>query len=99
LFEAIDEIAERIRALGRPAPSMASQYARTADLSEARAEDASVADMVRMLIGDHEAICRTMREAVEPCEDRRDYVTADMLVERMAFHEKAVWMLRATAAA
>jgi starvation-inducible DNA-binding protein len=98
LFEAVDVIAERIRALGRPAPAAASQIASLTDLSEGKVEDMTVADMVGALVKDHEAICRLMRDNFEDCEERRDFVTADLLVHRMTAHEKAVWMLRATLA-
>ena len=55
----------------------------------------SAADLLADLVADHEALCREMREAAATAEEAGDIVTNDMLVERLTFHEKAVWMLRA----
>jgi starvation-inducible DNA-binding protein len=93
LYEAIDVIAERIRALGVKAPASYTKYG---ELSEIKDEDVapSAAAMLTMLINDHETTVRGMRSAIEWCEDRKDYVTADMLIARMAWHEEAIWMLK-----
>lgn len=93
LFQAADEIAERIRALGHRAP-----IANAAGPGEAVVSmDASAATahaMVADLIDDHEAVIRKMRDAADLAEDKRDFVTHDLLVERMTYHEKVVWMWR-----
>jgi len=95
LFGAIDEIAERIRALGYPAPtSIAEMMPHSAIGEETRNPTAE--QMVEALIRDHETAARRLREAVEMAEDLRDVATADLLTERLQVHEKAVWMLRAT---
>lgn len=96
LFEAIDVIAERVRALGNIAPY---SIGRTADFAPEgkEVEHLTAIDMVDDLITEHEAICRQMREAAEKAGDNRDVVTEDLMTERLAFHEKAIWMLRATA--
>ena len=48
---------------------------------------------VKMLIDDHRTAVKSMRGAIEWCEDKKDFVTADMLIERMSWHEEAIWML------
>jgi starvation-inducible DNA-binding protein len=94
LFKATDIIAERIRALGHLAPSNVGDAAKFApasgDISQLTAED-----MVRDLIEDHEAACRAMREAGTSADENDDLVTTDMLTDRLTFHEKALWMLKA----
>lgn len=98
LFGAIDQIAERIRAIGYPAPkSVAEMMTHTAIKEETGNPTAE--EMVRALIGDHETVSRRLRDAVEVAEGLRDVATADLLTERLQVHEKAVWMLRATIAA
>jgi len=93
LFEAADTLAERIRALGYPAPTSITEMASTSEISE-ETGNPSAEQMIERLIADHEAIVRRLREAAEIAEDLKDAVTADMLTERMAFHEKSIWMLR-----
>lgn len=98
LFSAIDEIAERIRALGYPAPtSIASMMPHSAIGEESGSPTAE--QMVGALIRDNETVARRLREAVEAAERLRDVATADLLTERLQVHEKAVWMLRAIIAA
>ncbi len=92
LYEAIDEIAERIRALGEKAPASYSKYGALSSIKD-EDEPKSVHDMLAMLISDHEKVVTSMRDAVEWCEDKNDYVTADMMIARMAWHEEAIWML------
>ncbi|MEL7430638.1 MAG: ferritin-like domain-containing protein, partial [Pseudomonadota bacterium] len=52
-------------------------------------------DMISSLIADHETCATKMRDLIEMAEAENDHVTADLLTERIAFHEKAVWMLKA----
>lgn len=94
MYEAIDELAERIRALGEKAPASYTKYG---ELSSIKDEDEpkTVRDMLSMLIADHEMAVANMRVAVEWCEGKHDFVTADMMIERMAWHEEAIWMLNA----
>lgn len=98
MFEAIDELAERIRALGHSAPASFGQYLDAARLPDTRAERLDVAGMVDMLVADHEAICRRLRADIDELDEGKDFATVDMLTKFLAFHEKAVWMLRATRA-
>jgi starvation-inducible DNA-binding protein len=90
---AVDEIAERIRALGEPAPGTYREFAELSSI----AEDDSRPDalgMVRNLVGGHEAAVRTARNALPVAEKAGDQPTADLLSERMRLHEKTAWMLR-----
>ncbi|MDQ0456311.1 Dps family protein [Rhizobium paknamense] len=97
LFAAIDIIAERIRALGHLAPV---NFDKTASFAPKRGdtEHRAAVDMVEDLIADHEAAVRQMRETAEKADEAGDVVTADMLTDRLTFHEKALWMLRAIVA-
>ena len=95
LFGAIDEIAERIRALGYPAPtSIAHMMPHSAIVEETG--NSSAEQMVEALVHDNETVARRLLEAVEIAEGLRDAATADLLTERLRVHEKAAWMLRAT---
>lgn len=97
LFAAADVLAERIRALGHITPLSFAAMAKKAELSEAKSV-ASAEDMVEALVADHEAIVRSMREIAIAAEKADDFVTHDILVGRLTFHEKAIWMLRAIVA-
>lgn len=94
LFEAADEIAERIRALGHLAPaSLASIVANSVVQDEEAPQSAGL--MCEDLAGDHERVARRLHTLVKIAGDSGDPVTEDMATERAAFHEKAAWMLRA----
>ncbi|MEM1046710.1 MAG: DNA starvation/stationary phase protection protein [Pseudomonadota bacterium] len=95
LFEAIDDLAERMRALGYPAPTSITEMVSATVLQE-DVDNSTTEAMVDNLARDHEICATRFRECVERAEAVKDVVTADMLTERIAFHEKAVWMLRAT---
>ena len=90
---AVDLIAERIRALGAPAPGTYAQYARLSSI----AEDDGVpmaTDMIANLVAGQEAVVRTARSVFPVVESAGDEVTADLLTQRMQIHEKTAWMLR-----
>ncbi len=93
LAEAVDVIAERIRALGHPAPGSYRQYIALSsfeipeDIPDARG-------MLRHLVEGNEAVVRTARSVLPRAADARDEPTVDLLVERMRLHEKNAWMLR-----
>jgi starvation-inducible DNA-binding protein len=97
LFAAVDDLAERIRALGSKAPASYTKYGELSAIED-HDEPASAEAMVEMLAKDHETVCRSLRIAIEFCEGKDDFVTADMLTSRLAWHEEAIWMLRATLA-
>src|SRR5258706_7612852 len=92
LYEAADEVAERIRALGQPAPS---SYERFAALSGIKADDARPPQMgmVEQLRDSHAQVVRTAYELVEVAEQNGDVSTADLATQRITEHEKAAWML------
>ena len=90
---AVDEVAERIRALGFPAPGSYAAYARLTSVAES--EDVPGAtDMVAQLVAAHETVARTAREIFPSAEDGGDEVTVDLLTQRLQYHEKTAWMLR-----
>lgn len=96
-FEAIDKIAERMRALGALAPlSMAEMRAKAELAEEDRLRDAR--GMIEQLVADNEALVRRLRETAATAAERQDSATEDLMNARMAAHEEAVWMLRAVAA-
>ena len=97
LFEAIDVIAERIRALGQVAPLSFSDLISDAKLHEEEAQR-SAKGMVEQLISDHEALVRRLRDSAELAAQQRDGATEDLINTRMAAHEKAIWMLKSVAA-
>lgn len=98
LFAAADELAERIRGLGRLAPlSFGKDLLPRSDVEEEKA-DRSAAGMIKQLVADHEEIARRIRGVSADAADRKDFVTHDLLNGRLAFHEKAIWMLRAIVA-
>ena len=94
LFKAVDELAERIRALGHLAPTSLQEMLNGTVLREDSGRP-STRDMLTNLVRDHEIVARRFRESVLHAEEAKDVVTADLLTERLAFHEKAIWMLRA----
>lgn len=97
LAAAVDEVAERIRILGFPAPGSYRQFAKLASIEEAPEKVPSAKEMVEQLAADNEAVARTARSVFPAAESAQDEATVDLLTQRMAAHEKAAWMLRATA--
>lgn len=95
LWNAVDPIAERIRALGRPAPGSYAQFGRLSSLPDAPEVPPKATEMIRILAVGHEAAARTARELFPKADEVNDEATADLLTERIAAHEKAAWMLRA----
>lgn len=93
LATAVDEIAERIRALGVKAPGSYSAYAALASVTEAEGNE-SAEEMIRQLVIGQETVTRTAREAFTAAEEANDEPTADLLTQRMQIHEKNAWMLR-----
>lgn len=93
LATAVDTIAERIRALGFPAPG---SYAQFAELASIREETAilSAEEMLRQLVRDQETVVRTARSIFPLVEQAHDEPSADLLTQRMQVHEKTAWMLR-----
>ena len=93
LATAIDEVAERIRALGSPAPGSFTQFSALSTV----VEDTSVPkadDMVRLLEADQEKVVVSAKSVVRAAEDANDDASVDLGVRRIDVHEKNAWMLR-----
>jgi starvation-inducible DNA-binding protein len=93
LATAVDEIAERIRALGVKAPGSYTAFAGLTSIDEAAGGE-SAEEMIRQLVIGQETVARTAREAIKAAEAASDEPTADLLTQRMQIHEKNAWMLR-----
>ena len=94
LWNAVDPIAERIRALGHPAPGSYKQFGALSSVDDPPAEPPKALEMVRILVGGHEAVARTARAIFPLVEKANDQPTADLLTQRLDIHEKTAWMLR-----
>lgn len=90
---AVDEIAERIRTLGFPAPGTYAAYARLSSIKEEEGVP-SAEEMIRLLVQGQEAVVRTARGILPLADKANDEPTADLLTQRMQVHEKTAWMLR-----
>lgn len=93
LATAVDEIAERIRALGYPAPGTYSEFAKLGSIPETTGVP-KANEMIRLLVEGQEAVVRTARSIFPSVEQVNDEPTADLLTQRMQLHEKNAWMLR-----
>ena len=93
LATAVDEIAERIRALGVKAPGSYSTYAGLTAIEEGNGDE-SAEEMIRQLVIGQETVVRTARSVFDAADDANDEPTADLLTQRMQIHEKNAWMLR-----
>ena len=91
---AVDEIAERIRALGFPAPGSYSEYAALTSIKEGK-PGTNATTMIRELVEGQETVVRTCRVLLPAVDEASDEPTNDLLTNRMQTHEKAAWMLRA----
>ena len=92
-WNALDQIAERIRALGFPAPGTYKEFVKLASVKEVEGAPKAL-DMVGHLVAAQEATARTARELFPVVEDAADQPTADLLTQRLDIHEKTAWMLR-----
>lgn len=93
LATAVDEIAERIRALGEVAPGSYVQFAKLTAVKEETGVPAAM-DMVKQLVEAHEQVAKTARSIFPLATTASDEVTADLLTQRLQVHEKTAWMLR-----
>jgi starvation-inducible DNA-binding protein len=89
---AVDEIAERIRALGAVAPGTFAQYAYLAAVKEAEGVPKAT-DMIRELVEDQRKVVAAAKDVVKAAEDAGDDATADLGIRRIEVHEKNAWML------
>jgi starvation-inducible DNA-binding protein len=93
LADAVDELAERIRALGHPAPASFAEFLELSAVKEG-SKNIPVRQTIDVLVADHETVSRSFRKTVELAAQIGDVVTADLLTARIQAHEKAAWMLR-----
>jgi len=92
-WNALDLIAERIRALGFPAPGTYAEFGKLTSIKEVTGVPKAM-DMVRHLVDAQEATARTARDLFPLLEEANDQPTADLLTQRLDVHEKTAWMLR-----
>ncbi len=93
LATAVDEIAERIRSLGFPAPGTYKAYQRLSSIEETEGYPPAE-EMIALLVEGQEAVARTARSVFPAAEAAGDESTADLLTQRLQVHEKTAWMLR-----
>jgi starvation-inducible DNA-binding protein len=93
LATAVDQIAERIRALGHPAPGSYAAFAALTSIEEEQGSPAAER-MIRELVIGQETVVKTAREVFPLADAAHDEPTADLLTQRMQLHEKNAWMLR-----
>ena len=89
----MDEVAERIRALGIRAPGSYLEFSKLTSVEEGSGDE-SAEEMIRQLAIGQETVVRTAREAFPAADAVNDEPTADLLTQRMQIHEKNAWMLR-----
>jgi len=96
LWLSLDEIAERIRALGFNAPGSYAEFTRLSSIQEepGLGETADWREMVRQLTVGNEAVCRTARKVLQGADKAGDDPSVDLLTQRLQVHEKYAWMLR-----
>ena len=92
LFETLDILAERMRALGTEVPTDGATKSFSVS---AKLDGSSMVKMVEQLIAMHEEAAKGAREVAGFADDADDPVTNDMMMDCLKFHEKAIWMLRA----
>ena len=95
-WNALDDIAERIRALGFNAPGSYAEFIKLSSIPEepGLTDTADWREMVRQLVVGNEAVCRTARKVLDIADDADDAPTEDLLTQRLQIHEKYAWMLR-----
>jgi starvation-inducible DNA-binding protein len=90
---AVDLVAERIRALGLPAPGSYAQFLKLSSIKEETSVPPAE-EMIHQLVEGQEAVARTARAVFPVAEQAGDQVTLDLLTQRLQVHEKNAWMLR-----
>lgn len=90
---AVDEIAERIRALGALAPGTYREFTELSSIDE-DSDRPDAKEMIRRLVKGQEAVARTARSVFPTVQSASDEPTADLLTQRLQVHEKTAWMLR-----
>jgi starvation-inducible DNA-binding protein len=92
-WTALDQIAERIRALGHPAPGTYREFTQLASIREVSGVPKAM-EMVKLLVAAQEGTARTARKLLPLVGKANDQPTADLLTQRLDVHEKTAWMLR-----
>lgn len=95
MWDALDEIAERVRALGVFAPTSGAQFAELTAIDNADKSPPAADVMIERLLADHETLIKRARKGLEAAEEAGDAASADLLTVRIQTHEKTAWMLRA----
>ena len=93
LWNALDEIAERIRSLGFPAPGTMAEFAKLSAIKETEGVPAAE-DMIRDVLIASQTVTRTAREVLDLADKANDQPTIDLMTQRLQVHEKNAWMLR-----
>jgi len=93
LWASVDNLAERVRALGHPAPGTYAKFQAFSSIQDNEDIPAG-AEMVRELIADNAAVARTIRSALRTVQEAGDEASASLLADRLAAHEKQIWMMR-----
>lgn len=96
-WNALDDIAERIRTLGFPAPGSYKQFIELASIQEEEGVP-SANDMIQSLLEGQEALVRVARKGMKVAEEADDQSSADLFIQRIDVHEKNAWMLRSLTA-
>lgn len=94
LWNALDVIAERIRALGHFAPGSYREFEKLSSIADAPSVPPKAEEMIQILVNGHEAVARTARDAFNIVDAANDQPSADILTQRLDIHEKTAWMLR-----
>ncbi|MBT0569923.1 DNA starvation/stationary phase protection protein [Curvibacter sp. CHRR-16] len=94
LWNAVDPIAERIRALGHTAPGSYADFGKLSSLPDAPSKPPKALDMVAILVKGHESVAAKARSLFPLVDKASDEPTADLLTQRIALHEQTAWMLR-----
>ena len=94
LFLAIDELAERIRALGFYAPGTMKDFAEISTIKDAKSMPIADTKMIADLVDDHVSIVSSLKKAIKTSDKDDDTTTTDILSGRRKFHEEAAWMLK-----
>ncbi len=95
LASAVDEIAERIRALGAIAPASFAEFSKLTSIKE-ETSTPSAADMVKKLLADHETVIMHLQTLMPIAQKLNDEATLDLLINRTEVHQKTAWMLRSS---
>ena len=94
LATAVDEIAERVRAVGGKSRATLKEFISSSQIKEDVGSFPDADTMLGNLLSDHEVIIKTLRKNINECQDLNDEGTANFLTDKMEEHEKMAWMLR-----